>query len=288
MMICAALADGTSVLKGISESEDMSATLDCLSALGAEYQRTGDEVTIRGIHLSGKENETETVFPCRESGSTLRFFIPVALAVCGQGCFTGTKRLIERGIGIYEDLFAGQGIQVERSEDTIRIKGQLKAGRYQIRGDVSSQFVTGMLFALAMLEESSTLEVLPPVESRSYIDITIEVMKNFGVIVDEPSPNCFEIRGGQKFCAGNYRVEGDWSNAAFLYAFQTLGNDLTITGLNPESIQGDRICTEHLHALSGKTNGAADPLYGLHIDLSDTPDLGPVLFAAAAALRGGN
>ena len=256
MLIGAVLAEGECQVEGISDSEDMLATKDCMQAL-------------RG----------DGIFPCRESGSTLRFFIPLALAVRGEGTFTGTQRLIERGIGIYEELFAGCGISVEKTADQIRVQGQLKAGEYQIRGDVSSQFVTGMLFALSVLKEDSLLKVLPPVESRPYIDITIDVMKKFGVTIEELEPNTFVIKGGQKYQAGHYVVEGDWSNGAFLYAFNEVGSELEITGLNPESIQGDKKCLEYFRVLQDREPDV--------IDLSDTPDLGPVLFATAAALHGG-
>ena len=168
MLLCAQLAEGDSVISGLSESEDILATKDCLHAL--------------------QERTPDAVFPCRESGSTLRFLIPSALVLCGGGVFTGTQRLIERGIGIYEEIFAsakamGADICLEKEADQIRIKGNLPAGNYKMRGDVSSQFVTGMLLALPLLEGNSMLRVLPPVESRPYIDITIDVMKQFGVAI---------------------------------------------------------------------------------------------------------
>ena len=171
MLLCAQLAEGDSVISGLSESEDILATKDCLSAL--------------------QKKTPDAIFPCRESGSTLRFMIPAALVLCGGGIFTGTQRLIERGIGIYEEVFleaakSGADICVEIEPGQIQIKGDLPAGDYQMRGDVSSQFITGMLLALPLLKEDSTLNVLPPVESRPYIDITIDVMKQFGVIIEEP------------------------------------------------------------------------------------------------------
>ena len=204
--------------------------------------------------------------------------------MCGGGCFTGAPRLIERGIGIYEDLFSDRGISVDKTNNSISVRGKLSAGEYKIRGDVSSQFITGMLFALSLLNEESRIEVLPPVESRAYIDITIDVLKTFGVQVTEEKENLFTIRGGQNYQAGSYRVEGDWSNAAFLYAFNAVGNELEIDGLNEHSIQGDRVCVSCFDQLTGKSAATAEEL---SIDLSNTPDLGPVLFAAAAALRGG-
>ena len=286
MLISAAFVDGRSELSGISSSEDMLATLDCLRALGASCTLEDSKVLLDGIggRIQEKAEQDLPVFPCRESGSTLRFMIPVALVLSGGGIFTGAPRLIERGIGVYEEIFAACGINVTKTEESISVCGKLSSGRYQIRGDVSSQFITGMLFALSLLEGDSEIEVLPPVESRAYIDITIDVLKNFGVVITEGKENVFVIRGGQRYQAGEYRVEGDWSNAAFLYAFNAVGNELQIEGLKNESIQGDRVCVSCFEQLIGKTGKNAEQL---SIDISNTPDLGPVLFAAAAALRGG-
>ena len=288
MLICAALAEGRSTLSGISSSEDMLATLDCIKALKAEYQLRDAEAVIDGNAGTFPKTALDQppVFSCRESGSTLRFFIPISLAICEGGRFAGTERLMERGIGVYEQLFAPSGIRMEKEAGAILLRGKLNAGNYRIRGDISSQFVTGMLFALSLLEDDSTIEVLPPVESRPYIDITIDVMKQFGVVVEEERENLFRIKGGQRYRAGEFQVEGDWSNAAFLYVFRAVGHPLTIEGLNENSLQGDRVCT----ALFKQLAGTAGDQRGrdLSIDISGTPDLGPVLFACAAALRGGS
>ena len=262
MLICSALAEcqnegGVSRVEGIADSQDILATKDCISAL---------KKAIKG---------EDAVFACRESGSTLRFFIPIALALCGGGRFEGAPRLIERGISVYEESLNAVFI---RNRDAIAVKGNLTPGAYKMRADVSSQFISGMLFGLSLLEGNSRLELTASVESRAYIDITIDAMKRFGVIVSEDSPNVFTIRGGQKYRASSVSVEGDWSNAAFLYAFNALGGKLEIEGLNEESFQGDKVCAAHLEALK---KGSPE------IDISDTPDLGPVLFAAAAALHGG-
>lgn len=290
MLIAAALTDGVSRIHGISESEDMKATLDCIRALGAAYETENEDVIIRGVFSKAKRPEKELpVFSCRESGSTLRFFIPIALTLCQGGTFTGTERLIERGIGVYEELFHNCGIVVDKSKSCISLSGKIPSGTYQIRGDISSQFITGMLFAMALQKESSTIEVLPPVESRAYIDITIDVLKQFGISVTEEKENVFVVRGGQTFRPGNFTVEGDWSNAAFLYAFNAVGGTLDIQGLKTDSVQGDKLCVPFFDQLVGRWPGGTDPENaGLTIDISNTPDLGPVLFAAAAALRGGS
>lgn len=274
LMLCAALTEGKSTVGGIAESQDMLATLDCISALGIPYTRTGDAVTFDG-GLRGFPDGT--VFPCRESGSTLRFFLPVALAKQGSAVFTGAKRLIERGVSVYETLFADKGITLEKDAESIRVCGKLPAGEYTIDGGISSQFVTGLLYALPLLDGDSTLRVLPPVESRPYIDITLDALRRFGVCVEEREENCFYIQGNQRYVNSNVTAEGDWSNAAALLAFNLAGGDVCVTGLNENSVQGDRVCVEALEKL--KAPGAG-------IDLSDCPDLGPVLFAAAAVCGG--
>ena len=180
-LICAALAQGESVIKGVEDSEDISATSDCVRALGAEIEKTDGGLRIKG----GLTPSAEKVFMCRESVCTLRFFLPLALLKEGKATFRGTERLMQRGIGIYEDIFREKGISVEKSAGTVTVGGKLTAGEYTLRGDVSSQFVTGLLFALPLLEKDSVLRVLPPVESRGYIDITVDVLKKFGVTVEE-------------------------------------------------------------------------------------------------------
>lgn len=274
LMICAALSGGVSHISGISDSDDMLATLDCISALGAKYEKSGGAVTIYGVT---RPKNIMSTFPCRESGSTLRFFIPISISGGGDVRFTGTKRLIDRGIGIYEELFERKGISVKKNEDSIFLSGTLTAGEYTLRGDVSSQFISGLLFALPLLDGDSIIKILPPVESRAYIDITVNALKTFGVTVEETEENIFRVKGNQTYKSTNVSVEGDWSNAAALYGLKSLGHDLNITGLNESSIQGDMICRELLEKLDG---GFAQ------IDLSNCPDLGPVLFAAAAAKNG--
>ncbi len=274
LMLCAALAQGTSTVRGVARSEDMGATLDCISSLGAQYQLDGDTLTVRGA--SGLLPQ-DARFPCRESGSTLRFFLPLALVKGSEAVFTGTRRLMERGVSVYETLFAEKNISLQKCSESLTVSGRLTPGRYTLRGDVSSQFVTGLLFALPLLDGASVLQVLPPVESRPYIDITLDAMKTFGVTVTEAPENTFHIPGGQTYRPIDVTVEGDWSNAAALLALNELGGDVTVTGLRTDSLQGDRICVEYLRRLS-----APEAV----LDLSGCPDLGPVLFAVAAANHG--
>lgn len=273
LLICAALAEGESEVSGISKSEDMLATLDCMRALGANALADGDVVSVSGI---SRKCEANPELNCRESGSTLRFFLPIGLVFSEEIKLTGAERLIERGVGIYEDML--KGVTFEKTNDSITVKGRLTSGDYIMRGDVSSQFASGMLFSLPLLEGDSTLTVTEPVESRAYIDITVDALKTFGVEVEENPRNTFRIKGGQKYKAANVQVEGDWSNGAFLYGFNFTGADIDIKGLKADSIQGDKVCREMFEALKSP---------GAKIDISDCPDLGPVLFSAAAAGLGG-
>lgn len=274
MMICASLGSGKSVIHGISDSEDMRATLDCIKALGAGYEKRADTITVFGCGSAVPDN---AVFACRESGSTLRFMIPLSLRG-GSVRFEGTERLLERGVGIYEELLPQKGIEISKDAHGIALRGKLRAGSYVLRGDVSSQFVTGLLFALPLLSGDSTVKVLPPVESRAYIDISLDVLESFGISITESEPNLFCIAGGQHYEEAETDVEGDWSNAAALYAFNAVGGSVRVNGLNADSAQGDRVCLEYLQRLRSP---------GAELDISNCPDLGPVLFAAAAAAGNG-
>lgn len=272
MLLCGALAEGESVIEGIAPSQDMLATVDCIRAMGGACRLEGDTAYITG---TGGHIRPGGTYPCRESGSTLRFCIPPSLLSGGSAVFTGTPRLMERGVGIYETILAQKGISVSAAPDAVTFSGRLTPGDYTLRGDVSSQFVTGLLLALPLLPGGSTLRVLPPVESRPYIDITLDIMAAFGVRVEEREPNLFAIPGGQRYASRRAAVEGDWSNAAFLLA---LGDGVTVTGLRPDSLQGDRVCRDMLHRLESP---------GAVLDISACPDLGPILFAAAARSCGG-
>ena len=274
LLLCAALAEGSSTVSGVSESQDILATLDCISALGCSHRRDGSSVTLSG-GLHGFPDGT--VFPCRESGSTLRFLLPLALTCGGRTVFTGTERLMQRGVGVYEALFRDRGISITQTPGSVTVSGQLQPGVYDVPGDVSSQFVSGLLFALPLLNGDSTLRVLPPVESRPYIRMTLDALRRFGIVVEEPEADTFYIPGDQRYQPASVTVEGDWSNAAVLLAFRELGSEITVNGLNPDSIQGDRVCIGLLNALD-----ESQP----EIDLSDCPDLGPLLFAVAALKRG--
>ncbi|MCF0141924.1 MAG: 3-phosphoshikimate 1-carboxyvinyltransferase [Parasporobacterium sp.] len=275
MTLAAALSAGETHMGNITFCDDIDATMDCVRALGTGCEAGESSINIKGT--AGRFN-TEATLNCRESGSTLRFMIPVVLINKGTYHFTGTKRLFERGVEVYEEALSPTGISFKKTDDGLIISGELKSGEYILPGNVSSQYISGLLFALPVLEGDSLIKVLPPVESRRYIDITIEVLRTFGVNVTEDHPNEFSIKGSQTYKALNCQAEGDWSNAAFLYGLQMVGGDFEIKGLNPDSIQGDKVFPELMKALENPEKP---------IDISACPDLGPILFAAAAFKNGG-
>ena len=276
LLICACLAKGRSVIKNIAYSNDILATLDCLETLGARCERGDDYVVVDGIDVHSFI--PSGVLRCRESGSTLRFMIPVAL-MCGERCeFNGTQYLMHRPQSVYEELFARQGIKFKRGNDYILAKGSLKPGNIKIAGNVSSQFVSGLLFTLPNLDSDSVLEIIPPVESRSYIDLTLKSLEEFGVKAEWTDENTLFVRGNQQFVPCIITVEGDYSNACAFDAFNTIGGRVNVTGLDENSLQGDRVYKEYFKSL---TDGKAE------LDISDCPDLGPVLFAVAASNHGG-
>ena len=275
-LIGSVLSCGKCVIKNIAYSDDISATLSCIEQLGGSVTKDGNIVTV--IPTNEKQIEN-AVFDCKESGSTLRFFIPVVLATGAKNCtFLGSERLLARGIKEYEKLFENSDVKIKSDKKSIEVNGTLSAGNYEISGEVSSQYTTGMLFALSVLDGKSTLKITGNAESRAYVDMTIKVLKDFGADIAEPEKNFFEINGKGRLSPGEFTVEGDWSNAAFLIALSRLVGTISVSGLNENSVQGDRFCTAAFDALDGEN---------AEIDLKDCPDLAPILFSYAAYKNGG-
>ena len=275
-LIGSVLSRGKCVIKNIADSDDISATLSCIEQLGGSVTKDGNTVTV--IPTNEKQIEN-AVFDCKESGSTLRFFIPVVLATGAKNCtFLGSERLLARGIKEYEKLFENSDVKIKSDEKSIEVNGTLSAGNYEISGEVSSQYTTGMMFALSVLDGKSTLKITGNAESRAYVDMTIKVLKDFGTDIAEPEKNFFEINGKGRLSPGEFTVEGDWSNAAFLIALSRLLGTISVSGLNENSVQGDRFSSVAFDALDGEN---------AEIDLKDCPDLAPILFSYAAYKNGG-
>lgn len=260
-LICGALSEQSRV-SGLAMSEDIKATADCLKPLGSRVDFENDTALVGG--LCPKE---EAQLDCRESGSTLRFMLPLALLGGKEITLTGSPRLMERGAGLYEQMCSEHGLFFENKDGKITVKGPLKPGKYSIDGSLSSQYFSGMLFALSTLDGDSELKVKGKLQSRPYVNMTIKALADFGVKI-ERIPGGFFIPGGQKFLSRYAAVEGDWSNAAFLSA---LSDKVIVKGLDEHSLQGDKLYPQLF-----KNVGS------YQIDLSDTPDLAPVLFAVAA------
>ena len=272
LLICAGQTIGETTVRGAALSEDVSATVDCLRALHVDCAYRNGDVTVTGY--TPHCGEEGAVLPCRESAGTLRFFLPMCLSG-PPVTFTGSERLLARPLGPYEDVCRKQGILFVKDARSLRVQGKLSPGEFRLPGDVSSQFVSGLLFALPMLRGDSLIRLRPPVESRSYIDMTIAALHTFGVETRWLDRETIAVPGRQYYhWRSEVTVEGDWSNAA---PFLALG--VPVTGLDPDSLQGDRVCTAYFDALR---QGPAT------LDLADCPDLGPLLFAFAAAHRGGS
>jgi 3-phosphoshikimate 1-carboxyvinyltransferase len=289
-LIAAALGRQTSRIDNLEWSEDILATLDCLRALGASIERSqsaaaiGSTVTAPtgSVIIGGADPfavAEGTVLPCRESGSTLRFLLPLALLSGKTVVFRGSERLFERPLGPYEEICAQQRLFWDRQRDRLTVRGPLQPSEeFELRGDLSSQFVTGLLYALPFLDEPSRVTLLPPVESRPYIDMTLAVLRNFGIRIVSVSGDRFHVPAKQKYRPHPVTVEGDWSNAAFLQALNFIGGRVKIKGLDKLSPQGDKVFADMLEALRGKKKPV--------LNVSDCPDLAPVLMAMAAAGRG--
>lgn len=273
LIIAAALAEGESVLHNVAQSQDILATIRCMEALGATFAWAGSTLTVQGLTMHRPHSSLPRL-DCGESGSTLRFLIPIALAVAGGGVFTGQGRLMERPQKPYFDLFDTKGISYTLEDGVLTVQGQLPAGDYPLPGDVSSQFVTGLLYALPLVEGTSTITLTSPLESEDYVAMTRDALTQAGITLDG-----YTIPGSQHYTPIRGSVEADWSQAGFFYAAQGLGNDLDIQGLNPRSKQGDQRMVGFYEALTG-------PETDLTLDVSQCPDLVPPLAALAAGMEG--
>lgn len=256
------LAQGEGKLSNLAVSQDIQATQDCVAAL-----KSGQPAQADGLPL----------LDCGESGSTLRFLIPVALAVRGGGHFTGRGRLMERPQGPYIRLFEEKGILWNQEGTCLTVAGQLEPGVYALPGNVSSQFITGLLYALPLLPGDGRIILTTPLESRGYVDMTLDMLRRFDIKVEEQEDG-FLVPGNQTYQARDLTLEADWSGAAFWYAANFLGAQVDIQGLNPDSVQGDR----QIGTLYWKLARPGD----VDIDLSQCPDLAPPLAAMAAVRKG--
>ena len=295
-IICAALSDGLCIIENIDYSDDIIATIDAMNSLGAKIVKHKDYIEVIGAYGSDEKPQETRIIDCNESGSTLRFLVPISLLFKGSSKFIGRGNLGKRPLTTYYNIFERQGIEYSYEEGNLNlvINGELNPGTFEVEGNVSSQFITGLLFTLPLLKEDSKIIITTEMESKGYIDLTLRAMSDFGVEIINNNYREFIIKGNQKYNARNYRVEGDYSQAAFFLCADSLGNDVLCKDLDLNSLQGDKEVIDILERMNvvfnandigvkGTTNGE---LASTVIDGSQCPDIIPFLTSVAALTKG--
>lgn len=294
-IICASLSDGVSTITNIDYSDDIIATITGMEKFGAKIVKDVDKLTVYGIFRNEVQRDTERTVECNESGSTLRFLVPISLLFDGKTRFIGKGNLGKRPLETYFEIFRKQGIEYSNKENILDliVEGNLKSDEFYLTGNVSSQFITGLLFTLPLLKEDSKVIITTPLESKGYIDLTIDCMKEFGVIIENKNYQEFVIKGNQRYEAKNYKVEGDYSQAAFYLCANALGNDIELADLNKNSLQGDKEIIDILSRMGVKCefdkNLKCEKLGELKstvIDASQCPDIIPVVSLVASLSKG--
>lgn len=289
-VIASGLALGKSIITNVLDSDDLKATRNILSHLGVTFD--GDTITGSG-ELKLKQSELD----CQESGSTLRFMIPIVMLQKEMATFTGKGRLKDRPLDVYFELFDTKKLYYHRPEQgylPLDVQGPLKPGHYRLKGNVSSQFITGLLYALPLLNKDSIIELTTPLESKGYVDLTLDVLQAFGVHILS-TPPFYSIKGGQKYRPIKASIEGDYSQAAFFMVAGLIGQPIDLLGLNPISKQGDMSIIDVIKEMNGhlyydhiNCHYHIEPslTHGTTISLSQIPDLGPILMVLAALSEG--
>jgi len=288
-IIAASLANGTSTIHNISYSDDILRTMEAMKSLGVAFESEADHLTIHGNdHLE----LSNPLIDCHESGSTLRFLIPIFSLTNKAVTFSGRESLMKRPLHVYKTIFTKHKSTFKHHKNHLLIEGALRPGKYIVPGNVSSQFITGLLFTLPLLKRSSQLIVTESFESKPYVDLTVDLLSKFGIQI-KSQDNTYLIKGRQSYVPTDYTVEGDYSQAAFFAAMGVLNGNIRIKGLPQESLQGDGIVLDHLRNMGGlfeKTDSGIhfhkSKLRATTIDLAQCPDLGPVLTAIAAIAEG--
>lgn len=290
VLICAALSQNRTKIYCNVMSKDIAATIDCLKSMGTEISVNGDIITV-----IPKSFNTKAYIDCNESGSTLRFLMPLVSALGIDTTITGSGRLPQRPISPLKEEMEKKGVTFHTdSKFPLHLTGQLKSGEYEIQGNISSQFITGLLFALPILDGDSKIKLIPPVESKSYLDITLSVLRQFGIEIEEKR-NLYIIKGNQKYVSPEeMKVEGDWSNASFFLCAGALNEKgVTVTDLDINSPQGDKKILEVLSSMGAQVQVNENEitvkkkeLKGVIVDASDIPDAVPIISVVATACKG--
>ncbi len=289
-IICASLAQGTSIVSNVTYSKDIEATIACMEALGAQIQVQGSTCIVKGCDVRKVDHSIH--IDCNESGSTLRFLIPLCALTSQKASLAGHGRLLQRPQDVYKEIFEEQNLTFDQQE-TLNIQGPLKSGHFKIKGDISSQFITGLMLSLPLLEEESTLEIIPPYESKSYVNLTLQMLENFGIQVIEEDDFHYRIPGNQHFKANDVCVEGDYSQLAFFAVLASLQNELMLENMDAHSRQGDRIILDFIQKAGAFVQKTDDYIQVKHqslkpqiMDIADCPDLGPILCVLASYTKG--
>ncbi|MGN8913426.1 3-phosphoshikimate 1-carboxyvinyltransferase [Anaerofustis butyriciformans] len=277
-IICAALSKGKSIIDNIDLSDDIIATINAARSMGAKIKIDNRKVVVEGI-LSSPNNE-DFIVDCNESGSTLRFFVPITMLLNQKKTFIGKGNLGKRPLNVFYEIFDKQGIKYSYKKDILdlQVEGKLKADTFYVRGDISSQFITGLLFALPLLNDDSKIVITSKLESKSYLDLTLSMLDKFGIEIENKDYKEFIIKGNQEYKAMDYTVEGDYSQAAFFLSANYIGNDIDIKGLDENSLQGDKEILKWLEVLKNDENKV--------IDATNCPDIIPILTVCAALTKG--
>ncbi|NTU89025.1 MAG: 3-phosphoshikimate 1-carboxyvinyltransferase [Actinobacteria bacterium] len=287
--ICAACADSETMIFLPHSSVDIDTTIDCLRALGTTIEHENGHYTV----IPASFPTSDPLLDCAESGSTLRFLLPVAAALCHNARFTGSGRLPERPIGELMDVMVRHGVRFDSDRLPFSISGSMESGEYTIAGDISSQYISGLLMALPILEGDSHITLTTHLESRGYVEMTLSTLDRFGIDVEGDEVG-YSIKGSQRYRAPqNCIIEGDWSNAAFFLAAGALNDEMSVIGLDMASLQGDKAVIEILRRFGAKVDVVGDRvtvraahLKGCSIDVADIPDLVPILAVVASAAEG--
>ncbi|AGY82563.1 3-phosphoshikimate 1-carboxyvinyltransferase [Carnobacterium inhibens] len=282
-VICASLAAGRSTIKNIQLSDDILATIEGMRSFGAIISYDDQTLTIDGIR-NGAAKESRTI-NCNESGSTLRFLIPLATLFTGETHFIGQGHLGKRPLEPYQELFDAQSLHYNQATTEnlqLSVAGPLTPGIYEMRGDISSQFITGMLLTLPLLAGDSVLKITTHLESKGYIDLTLSVLQSFGIVIEQDETGQeYRIKGQQAYSARDYTVEGDYSQAAFWLSANALGNELLVNGLDSDSLQGDQAIVSILETVNSGSNDSERIIDGAQV-----PDIIPVVALVAALSKG--
>lgn len=287
-LLAASLAEGTSRIRCLGDSRDITATMSALEHFGVRFAQSGSVTEVTGVPRPVYDGG---VVDCGESGSTLRFLIPIAAMQDREVVFTGHGRLMDRPQTVYEEIFGSRGLLFERRGAFLHVGGPLTDGCYTVDGNVSSQFITGLLYALPLAGAESTVTIRPPFESESYVRLTMDVLEKAGIEVRRDGMT-FRVRGSYRPC--ELKVTGDDSQMAFFAAAALLrGTPVEVRNADHDSRQGDHVILDHIRAFGGGVQETEDGyrflpghLHAARIDLGDCPDLGPMLFALAAMAEG--